>query len=51
MAGGRASRYGGTAKGLIELAPGMTIIARMIEEIRWGGPTEIAISMGAVPCQ
>ena len=44
LAGGRASRYGGISKGLIELTPGTTIIARIIEEIRWGGPTEIAIS-------
>ena len=44
LAGGRASRYGGMTKGLIELGSGMTILGRMISEIRASGPTEIAIS-------
>ncbi|MHB9037773.1 MAG: molybdenum cofactor guanylyltransferase [Armatimonadota bacterium] len=44
LAGGRASRYGGVAKGLIEISPGTSIIAKMIEVIRGAGLTEIAIS-------
>ncbi len=44
LAGGKASRYSGGAKGLIEVGPGVNIISRAIEEIRRAGAAEIAIS-------
>jgi molybdopterin-guanine dinucleotide biosynthesis protein A len=44
LAGGRAHRYSGAPKGLIELSPGQTILARTIAEIRSSGVGDIAIS-------
>lgn len=44
LAGGRAQRYGGTPKGLIELSPRLSILARIIAEIRSSGVGGIAIS-------
>ncbi len=44
LAGGRASRLGGIAKGLIPLVDGLTIIDRMIAEIRASGIDEIILS-------
>jgi len=39
-----ASRYGGVAKGLIELSPGVCILERAIAEIRSSGVEDVAIS-------
>jgi molybdopterin-guanine dinucleotide biosynthesis protein A len=43
LAGGRASRYGGTAKGLLECAAGIPIIEKLIGEMTAAGITEIII--------
>ncbi|MHB9022992.1 MAG: molybdenum cofactor guanylyltransferase [Armatimonadota bacterium] len=43
LAGGQATRYCGVAKGLLELAPGHTIIERLLAEITACGINEIAI--------
>ena len=43
LAGGRASRYGGVPKGLIEVEPGVSILERTIREIREAGASEIVI--------
>ena len=43
LAGGKASRYGGTTKGLLEVAPGVTIARRLIGEVISSGVEEIAI--------
>ena len=44
LAGGGAHRYGGAPKGLIELSPSLTILARTVAEIRSSGVDDIAIS-------
>ena len=44
LAGGKGSRYGGVAKGLLELSPGVCILERTIAEIRSSGIERIAIS-------
>lgn len=43
LSGGKALRYGGTAKGLIEVAPGVTILERMLGEIAAAGAEEVII--------
>ena len=43
LAGGKASRLGGRAKGLIQLPDGRTIIQRLIEEVRGAGVSDIVI--------
>jgi len=43
LAGGRASRYGGTAKGLLECAAGVSIIEKLIGEMTSAGINEIVI--------
>ncbi len=43
LAGGAASRYGGRPKGLLEIAPGLTIIENEIRQLRRAGLGEIVI--------
>lgn len=43
LAGGKASRYGGKRKELIELSPGVSIIERTASEIRKAGIRKIVI--------
>jgi len=43
LAGGTASRYGGTAKGLLEVRPGRTIVEHLIEEMSAAGVAEVVI--------
>lgn len=43
LAGGRATRYGGVAKGLLQLPNGESIIARLVRIIGSAGVTEIVI--------
>lgn len=43
LAGGAASRYGGRPKGLLEIAPGVTILEHEICELRAAGLTEIIL--------
>ena len=47
LAGGRALRYGGRPKGLLEVAPGVTILERTLREMKAAGLQEIAISANA----
>ena len=44
LAGGQASRYGGMAKGLLEIAPGVSIMGRLIAELRAARLTEIVVA-------
>ena len=44
LAGGKGSRYGGVAKGLLEPSPGVCILEGTIAEIRSSGIERIAIS-------
>ena len=44
LAGGMASRYGGTAKGLLEARPGLTIIGALIDEMMGAGLSSVVIS-------
>ena len=44
LAGGRALRYGGRPKGLLEITPGVTILERTLREMGAAGVAEIAIS-------
>lgn len=43
LSGGKASRYGGVAKGLIDVEPGLTILARTVQEIVCAGVPEVVI--------
>ena len=43
LSGGKATRYGGAAKGLLEAAPGVSILDRTIREVVSSGITQIAI--------
>lgn len=44
LAGGRGARYGGVAKGLLELSPGVSMLERTIAEILSSGVEDVAIS-------
>lgn len=44
LAGGAASRYGGVPKGLLEIAPGVSMISRLIDEMADSGIVALAIS-------
>ncbi len=44
LAGGKASRLGGLAKGTLDIAGGQTIIDRLVRELTQGGAEEIIIS-------
>jgi molybdopterin-guanine dinucleotide biosynthesis protein A len=43
LAGGKASRYGGAPKGLLEAAPGVSILEKTLREITAAGIKEIII--------
>ena len=47
LAGGQASRYGGVPKGLLEIAPGVSIVARLLGELRAAGLSEIVLAANA----
>ena len=44
LAGGRASRYDGAAKGLLEARPGVTIIGHLMEEMSAAGLGDVIIA-------
>jgi molybdopterin-guanine dinucleotide biosynthesis protein A len=44
LGGGQASRYGGVPKGLLEIAPGVSIMARLIGELRAALLSEIILA-------
>jgi len=46
LAGGRASRYGGRPKGLLEIAPGLSIIENEVRQLRRAGLSEVVLVAG-----
>jgi molybdopterin-guanine dinucleotide biosynthesis protein A len=47
LAGGQASRYGGLPKGRLEIAPGVSLLARLVGELRAAGLREIVLAANA----
>ena len=47
LSGGRASRYGGSPKGLLEIGPGVSIVANQIKHLRASGLAEMVIVANA----
>jgi molybdopterin-guanine dinucleotide biosynthesis protein A len=43
LAGGRATRYGGAPKGLLEAAPGISIVERLVSELASAGVDDVLI--------
>ena len=43
LSGGRASRYGGSPKGLLEIGPGVSIMGNQIKHLRASGLAEMVI--------
>ena len=44
LAGGRASRMGGRDKGLIEIAPGLTLVEHLLDQFARAGIDEVVVS-------
>ena len=47
LAGGRARRYGGAAKGMLDLGGGRTILQRLLDELDAAGVSEVILCAGA----